>query len=95
MTAPASETDFGQVDVFGILIDTFDDEAGAEGFFDYLSDDPTGEPTDFLDGIDDVSGAIEFDLGTGNTETMIVAIQIGNVRDHRSLHRVLNSRLRR
>lgn len=72
------ETEFGQVDVFGILIDSFDDVDGAEGFFDYLSGDPTGESTDFLDGIDDVSGAIEFDLGTGTTETMIVAIQSGS-----------------
>lgn len=72
------ETDFGEVTVFGILVDAFEDEAGADGFFSFLNGDPSGEATDLLDGVDSVDAAIEFNLGSGANAAMFVVIHSGS-----------------
>ena len=71
------ETDFGIIDVFGITVDEFSDESGAAEFFSYIERDPTGESTDFLDGVADVNGAIEFDLGGSDVSIVITAVHAG------------------
>lgn len=72
------ETDFGEVTTFGILVDSFEDEDGADGFFSYLNGDPSGEATDLLDGVESVDDAIEFNVGSGANAAMFVVIQSGS-----------------
>jgi plastocyanin/quercetin dioxygenase-like cupin family protein len=71
------ETAYGPVSVFGILIDSFEDDAGAASFFEYIADDPTGEAVAFLDGIAEVQGAVAFNFSGIETITTLVAIHSG------------------
>jgi plastocyanin/quercetin dioxygenase-like cupin family protein len=70
-------TEYGEVSVMGILVDSFEDEDGAASFYAYIAEDTTGEPVDFLDGIDEVEDAIAFTFSGAASDTMIVAIQTG------------------
>ncbi len=77
-SSEGQETDFGVVNLLIVVVDSFEESDGAEGFFDYLRSDPSGRPSSMLDGIDEVDAAIEFGFTTGGTDVMIVAIQSGS-----------------
>jgi len=72
------ETNFGTVNVFGILIDSFEDEDGAGDLFAHIQRDPSGEESDVLSGVPEVNSVVELDLSGNDADLMIVAIHTGS-----------------